>query len=90
LKQSLSIVGALWHGGPVDFSLLDEGLRHGPDTRLFDIHDDFQMFLASALVPLVIVRAVAFKLWARLIGTSLTSSPLEPQESLDVRPWKRS
>jgi cytochrome b561 len=85
LKQSLSVVNALWHGGTVDFSLFDETLRHGPDTQVFDIHDDFQMFLASALVPLVIVRVVAFKLRARLIGKSLTAVPLEPRESLDVR-----
>jgi hypothetical protein len=65
LKQSLSIGGALWHGGALDFNLLDESLRHGPDTQVFDIHDDFQMFLVSALVPFVIVRAVALKLWAR-------------------------
>jgi len=66
LRQSIVIVSSLWHGGAVDFSLFDESLRHGPDTRVFDLRDDFQLFLASGLVPLVIVRVVAFRLWLRL------------------------
>jgi cytochrome b561 len=66
LKQSISIGSALWHGGAVGFSLFDESLRHGPDTRIFDLHDDFQLFLASGLVPLVVVRVLAFRLWLRL------------------------
>jgi cytochrome b561 len=84
LKQSISIVSALWHGGAVDFSLFDESLRHGPDTQVFHLHDDFQMFLASGLVPLVIVRVMAFRLWMRLSEKSLSSKPLERQESLDA------
>ena len=66
LKQGIGIVSSLWHGGAVDFSLFDEGLRHGPDTQVFNLHDDFQLFLASGLVPLVIVRVMAFRLWLRL------------------------
>jgi cytochrome b561 len=66
LRQSISIVSSLWHGGAVDFSLFDASLRHGPDTQGFDLHDDFQLFLASGLVPLVIVRVMAFRLWMRL------------------------
>jgi hypothetical protein len=66
LKQTISIVSSLWHGGAVDFSLFDERLRHGPDTREFDLHDDFQLFLASGLIPLFIVRVMAFRLWLRL------------------------
>ena len=81
LKQCISIAGSLWHGGAVDFSLFDESLRHGPDTRDFGLHDDFQLFLASGLVPLVVVRVMAFRLWLRLMEKSLSSEPLEPQES---------
>ncbi|HEX4674520.1 MAG TPA: hypothetical protein VH209_04285 [Steroidobacteraceae bacterium] len=66
LKQGICIVSSLWHGGAVDFSLFDESLRHGPDTRVFDLRDDFQLFLVSGLVPLVIVRVMAFRLWLRL------------------------
>jgi cytochrome b561 len=66
LKLSIGIVSSLWHGGAVHFSLFDESLRHGPDTQVFDPHDDFQLFLASGLVPLVIVRVIAFRLWLRL------------------------
>jgi cytochrome b561 len=72
LKQSISIVSSLWHGGAVDFSLFDESFRQGPDTQDFDLHDDFQLFLASGLVPLVIVRVMAFRLWMRLIDKSLS------------------
>jgi hypothetical protein len=84
LKLSLRIVSALWHGGAVDFSLFDESVSQGPDTPVFDLHDDFQLFLASGLVPLVIVRVMAFRLWLRLIEKSRTSGLLEPKEVLDV------
>jgi hypothetical protein len=78
LRQSIVIVSSLWHGGAVDFSLFDESLRHGPDTRVFDLRDDFQLFLVSGLVPLVIVRVMAFRLWLRLSEKTLSSKPLEP------------
>jgi cytochrome b561 len=71
LKLSISIVSSLWHGGAFDFSLLNESLRHGPDTAVFDPHDDFQQFLASGLIPLVIVRVMAFRLWLRVVEKSL-------------------
>jgi cytochrome b561 len=84
LKQILSIVSALWHGGAVDFSLFDESVSQGPDTPVFDLHDDFQLFLASGLVPLVIVRVMTFRLWLRLIEKLRTSGLLEPKEVLEV------
>ena len=87
LKQSISIVSSLWHGGAVDFSLFDESLRRGPDTQVFDLHDDFQLFLASGLVPLVIVRVMAYRLWLRLIERSPSSKPLAPHESRVVLPF---
>jgi hypothetical protein len=77
LKQSIGIVSSIWHGGAVDFSLFDASLRHGPDTQVFDLHDDFQLFLASGLVPLVVVRVMAFRLWLRLSEKPLSSKPLE-------------
>jgi hypothetical protein len=70
LKLGINIVSSLWHGGAVNLSLFDAGLRHGPDTPDFNLHDDFQLFLVSGLVPLVIVRVVAFRLWLRLIEKS--------------------
>jgi cytochrome b561 len=87
LKQSISIVSSLWHGGAVDFSLFDASLRHAPDTEVFDLHDDFQLFLASGLVPLVIVRVMAFRLWLRLIEKSPGSKPAAPRESRVVFPF---
>jgi len=71
LKQSISIVNSLWHGGAPDWSLFGERFRHGPDTEYFDFNDDFQLFLASGLIPLVIVRVMAFRLWLRLIEKSI-------------------
>jgi cytochrome b561 len=67
LKQCIGIVSSLWHGGTVDFGLFDASLRHGPDTGFFDIHNDFQTFLASGLMTLVVVRVLAFRLWLRLV-----------------------
>ena len=71
LTQCVHIVSSLWHGGAVDFSLFSASLRQGPDTADFDLHDDFQQFLVSGLVPLVIVRIMAFRLWLRAVEKSL-------------------
>lgn len=79
LKLCIGIVTSLWHGGAVNFSLFDESLRHGPDTRVFDVRDDFQLFLASGLVPLVILRVMTFRLWLRLSEKTLGSKSLEQQ-----------
>jgi hypothetical protein len=84
LKYSISIVSSICHGSAVDFSLFVESLHHGPDTGNFDLHDDYQMFLASGLVPLVIVRVMTFRLSTRLLEKSIGSKPQEPGESLDV------
>jgi cytochrome b561 len=84
LKYGIGLVSSIYHGGAADFSLFVESLRHGPDTKNFDVHDDCQMFLASGLVPLVIMRVMTFRLWTRLMEKSISSKPLEPQESLDV------
>ena len=84
LKYGIGLVSSIYHGGAADFSLFVESLRHGPDTEHFDLHDDCQMFLASGLVPLVIVRVMTFRLWTRLMEKSISSKALEPQESLDV------
>ena len=71
LTQCIGIVSSLWHGSAVDFRLFSESLRHGPDAADFDLHDDFQQFLASGLMPLVILRVMAFRHWQRLIEKSL-------------------
>jgi hypothetical protein len=62
---------SLWHGGALDFSLFSESVRQGPDATEFYLHDDFQQFLASGLVPLVIVRVMAFRLWLRVSEKAL-------------------
>jgi cytochrome b561 len=73
-RQSIGILGSLWHGGAVDFNLFDERFRNGPDTRAFDPKDDFQQFVASGLVALGVVRVVAFRLWLRAVERATLSA----------------
>jgi hypothetical protein len=40
-------------------------LRHGPDYAGFNPQDDFQIFLASGLCVLFLIRILAFRLWLR-------------------------
>jgi cytochrome b561 len=64
-RQLISILNGIWHGSAVDFNLFDERFRHGPDTPGWNPKDDFQLFLATGLSVLVIIRVVAFRLWLR-------------------------
>jgi cytochrome b561 len=65
VRQCISLANAIWHGGTVDFNLLEPRFRAGPDSGVFDPKDDFQMFLASGLFALIVVRALAFRRWLR-------------------------
>jgi cytochrome b561 len=73
VRQSIGIVGSLWHGGAVDFNLFDEPLRNGTDGKAFDPIDDFHLFLVSGLFVLVIVRVVVFRLWLRSVERAAVS-----------------
>jgi cytochrome b561 len=65
VREIMSILGSLWHGGAVDFNLFDDRLRQGPDYATFNPKDDFQLFFASGLFALIFVRVLAFRLWLR-------------------------
>ena len=65
LSQLISILNSIWHVGAVDFNLFDQRFR-GPDYAGFNPKDDFQLFLATGLSVLIIVRVVAFGLWRAL------------------------
>jgi len=66
LSQLIGILDSIWHVGAVRFNLFDERFR-GPDYAGFNLKDDFQLFLATGLSVLIIVRVVAFRLWLRSV-----------------------
>jgi cytochrome b561 len=72
VRLSIGIINS--HGGTVDFNLIDERFRHGPDSRAFDPKDDFQLFLASAFFVLIILRLLAFALWLRAVERAALST----------------
>jgi cytochrome b561 len=63
VRQSMAIIGCVWHGGPLDFNVFDERFRHGSEA--FDLKDDVQLFLASGFFALIIVRVMARVIWLR-------------------------
>jgi cytochrome b561 len=64
-REIIALVSSISHGGAVDFNLFNERLRNGPDNAVFNPRDDFQVFLASGLLALLSVRALAYRLWLR-------------------------
>jgi len=64
MRELVRILNSLWHGGPVDFDLFEDGFSHGRDYGDFDPKDDFQLFFASGLFALIFVRALAYTLWS--------------------------
>jgi cytochrome b561 len=52
VRESIGILNSVWHGGLVDFI--------GTDHVGFDPKDDFQLFFASGLFALLLVRILAF------------------------------
>jgi cytochrome b561 len=65
VRECISLAISIRHGGTGDFNLLDASFRAGPDSGAFDPHNDFQMFLASGLVALIVVRVLVFRGWLR-------------------------
>jgi len=62
VRQSVAIISSIWHGGAVDLNLLDDRFRNGPDRAGWNPKDDFQLFFATGLSVLMIVRLLAFRL----------------------------
>ena len=73
VRLCIGIVSSMWHGGAPDFSLFDERVFNGPDTKAFDPKDDFQLFLASGILALIVVRVIAFAIWLRVTKHHQTS-----------------
>jgi cytochrome b561 len=65
LRETIGIVDGVPHGGAFDFNLFDAHFRSGPDYAGWNPKDDFQLFLATGLLGLIIVRVLAFRLWWR-------------------------
>jgi hypothetical protein len=68
VRGILGILNSPWHGGALDFSPFDAGFRQGPDYQGFKLTGDFQLFFASGLFALMLVRVLAFRLWWRSEG----------------------
>jgi cytochrome b561 len=72
VAQIIGILNSFWRGNGVAFNLFDERF-HGPDYAGFNPKDDFQMFLATGLSVLIIVRVIAFRLWLRSVERAAPS-----------------
>jgi cytochrome b561 len=73
VRQSIGIINSIWHGNAVDFNLFDDHFRNGPDRPGWNPKDDFQLFLATGLFVLIIVRVLAFRLWLRAVERAALS-----------------
>jgi cytochrome b561 len=67
LREVIGVLNSLWHGGVIDFNLLDERFRHGPGDGGFNPKDNFHIFLACGLATLVLARVLAFRIWLRSV-----------------------
>jgi cytochrome b561 len=72
-RQSIGIINSIWHGTAVDFNLFDDRFRNGPDRAGWNPKDDFQLFLATGLFALIIIRVLAFRLWLRAVERAALS-----------------
>ena len=73
VRQIIGILSSIWHGGAVDFNLFDERFRNGPDRAGWNPKDDFQLFLATGLSVLIIVRVLTWRLWLRSVERAALS-----------------
>ena len=55
-RLGVGLVDWIWHGGPLDLTLLDQGLRNDDDSRVFNPHHDYHMILLSGGITLGMVR----------------------------------
>jgi|GEM_PF-3115132 len=74
VRQIIGLSDGVAHGGAVDFNLFDQHFRSGPDHAGWNPKDDFQLFLATGLVVLLVVRVLAFRLWLRSVAPRAETS----------------
>ena len=55
-RLGMSLVNWIWHGGSLDLTVLDEGLRNDGDGRVFNPRHDYHMILLSGGIALAVVR----------------------------------
>ena len=55
-RLGICLVNWIWHGGSLDLTLFDEGLRNDDDGRVFDSRHDYHMTLLSGGITLGMVR----------------------------------
>ena len=79
VRLCIGIVSSMWHGGAADLGLLDERVFNGPDSKAFDPKDDFQLFLASGILALVVVRVIAFAVRRHVAKHHRTANTSEPR-----------
>ena len=72
-RQIMGILDSRLHGGAIDLLSIDEHIRRGPDSGMFDPNDDFQLFFFSGIFALVFVRILAARLGARLARSGAAS-----------------
>jgi hypothetical protein len=70
VRQSIGIVSHFYYGSPLDFNLFDDRFRHGPDRAGWNPRDDFQLFLATGLFALFLVKVWTFRLSRRSVDRS--------------------
>jgi cytochrome b561 len=73
VRQSIGIINSIWYGSALDFNLFDDRFRNGPDRAGWNPKDDFQLFLATGLFVLIIVRVFTFRLWLRSVERAALS-----------------
>jgi cytochrome b561 len=56
VRLGISLLNWIWHGGSLDLTVLDEGLRNDDDSRVINPHHDYHMILLSGGITLGMVR----------------------------------
>jgi cytochrome b561 len=72
-RQSIGIINSIWHGTAVELNLFYDRVRNGPHRAGWYPQDDFQLFLATGLFTLIIIRVLAFRLWLRAVERAALS-----------------
>jgi cytochrome b561 len=66
VRLSIGIVNSIWHGGTVGLDVFDDRFRNAHDSKVFDPHNDYHMFLAFGVIALAMVRVFMFKIQSDL------------------------
>jgi hypothetical protein len=68
----------------VDFDLFDERFRNASGYAGINPKDDFQLFLATGVVTLIVVRVVAYGLWLGVVERAgpANSASAGPEKTL--------